>query len=166
MSTEFHNTAILPISIDKFVQTICDKNYWEQRAKVNSENGKLNHFENQGNKITVSSTTFVPAADLPAPLQAAKPEGLFIARLEHWEIGTDVLLADFQLQVEDAPAHLSGNSRISPENSDSSKIELSGKAEVKIPVFGKKIEQGIIESIGSLLDTEREFTVTWVNGIA
>ncbi|NUP25140.1 MAG: DUF2505 domain-containing protein, partial [Nocardia sp.] len=40
--------------------------------------------------------------------------------------------------------------------------EISGTIEVKVPLFGRKIEEAIGERLTELLAEETEFTNTWI----
>ncbi|WP_036540633.1 DUF2505 domain-containing protein, partial [Nocardia cyriacigeorgica] len=79
-------------------------------------------------------------------------------RTENWT-GT---AATFEARVEGAPAEVRGTITLSDIDAGSTAV-IEGSIEVKVPLFGGKIEAAIAERLTELLAEETEFTNAWIS---
>ena len=104
----------------------------------------------------------VPEEELPAAVTAFKKGPLVIERTESWgPLGGNRAEGKFGATVEGAPAVIFGTTLL-VGNEASATMSLSGTTEVKVPIFGGKIEAMISEQVLELIDSEHDFTGNWI----
>lgn len=162
MATKLSHEVQLPISLAQYRKALVTQSYWSNLAKVTNENSKVNDIQIGSNTVVAATTVHVPPEELQAAIQKAKPRGLDIARGENWTFHEDHLYSDISIRVLDTPALLHGHYLVRPIDDNSVSLKIDGQAEVNIPLFGKKIEQAVIENISAILGIERDYTVSWV----
>ncbi|MEV6277558.1 DUF2505 domain-containing protein [Nocardia sp. NPDC051832] len=137
---------------------LADEQYWKDRiAEVGGDNAKLNSFSANGDQVRVDMVQAIAAELLPPAITAVRPGDLIIPRVESWTGDT----ATFEATVEGAPAQVRGTVTLSEDGAGST-ATVQGQIEVKIPLFGGKIEKAIQEHLTELLQSEEEFTNTWI----
>ncbi|MGV9679555.1 DUF2505 domain-containing protein [Nocardia sp. NPDC003482] len=137
---------------------IADEQYWKDRlAEVGGPGARLDGFESDGERLRVQMVQSIPAAELPDALTTVRPGDLIIPRTETYEGSSGV----FEAHVEGAPAQLRGTVTLTGDDS-SATIVVDGSVEVKVPLFGKKIEAVVAEKLTELLASEAEFTGNWI----
>ncbi|MFI7001514.1 DUF2505 domain-containing protein [Nocardia sp. NPDC050175] len=133
--------------------------YWKDRvAEVGGPNARLDSVSVNGNQIRVQLVQAIAAELLPAAITAVRPGDLIIPRVENW----DGDAATFQATVEGAPAEVRGTITLREDGAGST-AAANGTIEVKIPLFGGKIESAIAEHLTEVLKNEEEFTNTWLD---
>ncbi|MGQ4617700.1 DUF2505 family protein [Nocardia sp. R7R-8] len=132
--------------------------YWKDRiAEVGGPNARLESVTVSGAEVRVEMVQVIAAEQLPAAITAVRPGDLNIPRVEHWTGDR----ATFEARVEGAPAEVRGTITLAADGSDAV-ITVDGAIEVKIPLFGSKIEKAIAEHLTELLKNEAEFTGKWL----
>ncbi|MFI6211691.1 DUF2505 domain-containing protein [Nocardia brasiliensis] len=132
--------------------------YWKDRvAEVGGPNARLDSVTVDGDQIRIHLVQAIAAELLPAAIIAVRPGDLIIPRVETWT-GDN---ATFQATVEGAPAEVRGTITLVDEGAGST-AAANGTIEVKIPLFGGKIENAIAEHLTEVLKNEEEFTNTWL----
>ncbi|MGW4088305.1 DUF2505 domain-containing protein [Nocardia sp. NPDC004750] len=132
--------------------------YWKDRiAEVGGPNARLESVTVSGDEVRVEMVQAIPAERLPAAITAVRPGDLIIPRVEHWT-GDQ---ATFEARVEGAPAEVRGAIALAADGSGAV-TTVDGTIEVKIPLFGSKIEKAIAEHLTELLKNEAEFTGKWL----
>ncbi|WP_405160399.1 DUF2505 domain-containing protein [Nocardia sp. NBC_01499] len=133
--------------------------YWKDRvAEVGGPNARLDSVSVTGDQIRVQLVQAIAAELLPAAITAVRPGDLIIPRVENWTGDS----ATFQATVEGAPAEVRGTITLTDEGAGSTGA-ANGTIEVKIPLFGGKIESAIAEHLTEVLKNEEEFTNTWLD---
>lgn len=133
--------------------------YWKDRvAEVGGPNARLESVRVDGNQIRVQLVQAIAAELLPAAVTAVRPGDLIIPRVETWDGDS----ATFQATVDGAPAEVRGTITLTDEGAGSA-AAANGTIEVKIPLFGGKIESAIAEHLTEVLKNEEEFTNTWLD---
>ncbi|MEU7142473.1 DUF2505 domain-containing protein [Nocardia sp. NPDC046473] len=133
--------------------------YWKDRvAEVGGPNARLDSVDVNGNQIRVQLVQAIAAELLPAAITAVRPGDLIIPRVETW----DGDAATFQATVEGAPAEVRGTITLREDGAGST-TAANGTIEVKIPLFGGKIESAIAEHLTEVLKNEEEFTNSWLD---
>ncbi|WP_159841572.1 DUF2505 domain-containing protein [Nocardia sp. CY41] len=132
--------------------------YWKDRiAAVGGPNARLDSVTVSGDQVRVEMVQAIAAEQLPPAITAVRPGDLIIPRVEQWT-GDE---ATFEARVEGAPAEVRGTIGLAAEGSGAV-ATVDGTIEVKIPLFGGKIEKAIAEHLTELLKNEAEFTGTWL----
>ncbi|ASF11315.1 hypothetical protein NBRGN_113_00340 [Nocardia brasiliensis NBRC 14402] len=132
--------------------------YWKDRvAEVGGPNARLDSVTVDGDQIRIHLVQAIAAELLPAAITAVRPGDLIIPRVETWT-GDN---ATFQATVEGAPAEVRGTIALVDDGAGST-AAANGTIEVKIPLFGGKIENAIAEHLTEVLKNEEEFTNTWL----
>ncbi|MGQ4596955.1 DUF2505 family protein [Nocardia sp. R6R-6] len=132
--------------------------YWKDRiTEVGGAGARLESVTISSDHVRVEMVQAIAADKLPAAITAVRPGGLIIPRVEHWSGDT----AGFEARVEGAPAEVHGTITLSADGSGAT-VVVEGTIEVKIPLFGGKIENAIDEHLTELLKNEAEFTEAWI----
>ncbi|WP_306363139.1 DUF2505 domain-containing protein [Nocardia sp. CC227C] len=136
-----------------------NEQYWKDRVEqVGGDNARIESIVIDGERVHVELIQTIPAADLPAQITAIKPDGLVIPRTEIWNGSSGT----FTARVDGAPAEVNGTLTLSADGTGSTYV-VDGNIEVKIPLFGRKIEAAIQENLSDLLVREAEFTDNWLS---
>ncbi|MBF6297981.1 DUF2505 domain-containing protein [Nocardia amamiensis] len=132
--------------------------YWKDRiTEVGGPNARLESVTISGDEVRVEMVQAIAAEKLPPAITAVRPGDLVIPRVEHWSGDT----ATFEARVDGAPAQVRGTVTLSADGSGTT-VAVEGTIEVKIPLFGGKIEKAIDEHLTELLKNEAEFTENWI----
>ncbi|TLF57309.1 DUF2505 domain-containing protein [Nocardia cyriacigeorgica] len=138
---------------------VADEQYWKDRiAAVGGPNARLESVSVEGDQVRVEMVQAIAADLLPSAITAVRPGDLVIPRTENWT-GT---AATFEARVEGAPAEVRGTITLSDIDAGSTAV-IEGSIEVKVPLFGGKIEAAIAERLTELLAEETEFTNAWIS---
>ncbi|MBF6211348.1 DUF2505 domain-containing protein [Nocardia puris] len=158
MATPLAFTARYPHPVAAVRAAISTEQYWKDRiAEVGGPNARLESVTVDGDKARIDMVQAIAAELLPPAITAVRPGDLIIPRVETWS-GND---ATFDVRVEGAPATISGTVTLTGD-ATSAVATVTGTIEVKVPLFGSKIESAISERLTELLQSEEEFTNTWL----
>ncbi|BAW03802.1 hypothetical protein NSK11_contig00188-0003 [Nocardia seriolae] len=136
-----------------------DEQYWKDRIEsVGGPNARIENLVIDGEIVRVDMVQTIPAEELPAQITAIKPNGLVIPRTEIWHGSGGTVEA----RVDGAPANVNGTLTVTDDGSGSTFV-VDASIDVKIPLFGKKIEAAIQEHLSALLEREAEFTDNWLS---
>ncbi|MFF0545625.1 DUF2505 domain-containing protein [Nocardia thailandica] len=163
MATPLAFTARYDHPVEAVRAALADEQYWKARiAEVGGPNARLDSFDDDGTQIRVQMVQAIAADQLPPAVTAVRPGDLIIPRTETYA-GT---VGTVEAHVEGAPATVRGEVTLAAEGENATVVTLRGSIEVKIPLFGGKIEAAIAEHLTALLEGEAEFTGTWLAGKA
>lgn len=158
MATPLAFTARYSHPVAAVRAAISTEQYWKDRiAEVGGPNARLESVTVDGDKARIDMVQAIAAELLPPAITAVRPGDLIIPRVETWS-GND---ATFDVRVEGAPATISGTVTLTGD-ATSAVATVTGTIEVKVPLFGGKIESAISERLTELLQSEEEFTNTWL----
>ncbi|OZD62311.1 hypothetical protein CH263_16125 [Rhodococcus sp. 06-1059B-a] len=157
------HSAPVPAPVDKVHAALVSEKYWEDRIEqIGGPGAQLVSVTAINGTISVVITQSVPEEELPAAVTAFKKGPLIIERTESWgPLGGGRAEGKFGATVDGAPATISGTTLLEGDDT-SSTMSLSGTTEVKIPLFGSKIEAMISEQVLGLIDNEHDFTGNWI----
>ncbi|MCP2298960.1 Protein of unknown function [Nocardia amikacinitolerans] len=159
MATPLAFTARYSHPVAAVRAAFADEQYWKDRiAEVGGPNARLESVIVQGDHVRVEMVQAIAAEQLPPAITAVRPGDLIIPRTENWTGDT----ATFDVRVEGAPATMRGTIALSGDDA-SAAATVDGSIEVKVPLFGSKIEAAIQERLTELLQSEEEFTNTWLS---
>ncbi|MFQ6326449.1 MULTISPECIES: DUF2505 domain-containing protein [unclassified Nocardia] len=158
MATPLAYTARYSHPVAAVRAAIADEQYWKDRiAEVGGPNARLDSVAVNGDQVHVEMVQAIAAELLPAAITAVRPGDLIIPRAENWSGDT----ATFEARVDGAPAEVRGAISLVADGSGSV-ATVTGSIEVKIPLFGGKIEAAIAERLTELFASEEEFTNNWL----
>ncbi|MEV6428535.1 DUF2505 domain-containing protein [Nocardia sp. NPDC051463] len=158
MATPLAYTARYSHPVAAVRAVIADEQYWKNRiAEVGGPNARLDSIAVNGDQVRIEMVQAIAAELLPAAITAVRPGDLIIPRVENWSGDT----ATFEARVEGAPAEVRGAIALVADGTGSV-ATVTGNIEVKIPLFGGKIEAAIAERLTELLASEEEFTNNWL----
>ena len=158
MATALAYTARYSHSVAAVREAFCTEQYWQDRiAAVGGPDARFISLTVEVEQVRVEIVQSIPADLLPPAVTAVRPGDLIIPRTELWS-GTT---GSFEARVEGAPAEVRGSITATDEPTGAV-AEISGTIEVKVPLFGRKIEEAIGERLTELLAEETEFTNTWI----
>ncbi|GGL29045.1 DUF2505 domain-containing protein [Nocardia jinanensis] len=158
MATALAYTAHYSHPVAAVREAFCNEQYWKDRiAAVGGPEAQFVSLNVEGEQVRVEVVQSIPADLLPPAITAVRPGDLIIPRTELWT-GTT---GSFEARVEGAPAEVRGTITATDEPTGAV-AEISGTIEVKVPLFGRKIEEAIGERLTELLAEETEFTNTWI----
>ncbi|RJO76576.1 DUF2505 domain-containing protein [Nocardia panacis] len=158
MATRLAFTARYAHSIDAVHAAFADEQYWKDRiAEVGGPNARLDSFVAEGGRVRVELVQAIAAELLPPAITAVRPGDLIIPRVETWTGDSGV----FEARVDGAPAEVRGTLSLSADGAGTL-ATAEGTIEVKVPLFGGKIESAIQERLVELLGNEEEFTNGWL----
>ncbi|MFC8179806.1 DUF2505 domain-containing protein [Rhodococcus sp. NPDC057297] len=157
------HSAPVPAPVDKVHAALVSEQYWKDRIEqIGGPGAQLVSVTAINGTISVVITQTVPEEELPAAVTAFKKGPLIIERTESWgPLGGGRAEGKFGATVDGAPATISGTTLLEGDDT-SSTMSLSGTTEVKIPLFGSKIEAMISEQVLGLIDNEHDFTGNWI----
>jgi hypothetical protein len=161
MATPLAYTAAYTHSVSAVRAAFSDEQYWKDRlAEVGGPHARLESVTTQGgDTVHIRMVEVIAAELLPPAITAVRPGDLVIPRVETW----NGLSGTFDATVEGAPAKMSGTIVLSGDDKAATTV-VDGSIEVKVPLFGGKIEAAIGERLIELLRAEEEFTNTWLSG--
>ncbi|WP_330250673.1 DUF2505 domain-containing protein [Nocardia sp. NBC_00565] len=158
MATPLAYTARYSYPVAAVRAAFADEQYWKDRvAEVGGDKARLDSVTVDGDQVKVELEQAIAAELLPPAITAVRPGDLIIPRTESWTGDS----ATFTARVEGAPALVSGTITLSADGSGSV-AQANGTIEVKVPLFGGKIEAAIAERLTELLASEEEFTNNWL----
>lgn len=165
MATSLERSLEYTVSPADFYRAITTEAYWTARLEeIGGENVKVNHITLTADSVDVSVVQSIPADRLPPAVTAIRKGDLEIIRIETWRArnasSNPQATGTFSAEIVGAPAKLEGV--VSLAGADRALLTASGKAEVKIPFIGGKIEATVIENLTKLMEEEREFTQEWI----
>ena len=168
MARKFEHSVPSTLSVSEVHAALTSEQYWKDRLEaVGGPKAELKSVTVTGDDadtrtVRVEQLQAVAEDLLPGAITAIHPGDLFISRMESWgSVDAQGAAGEFEANVEGAPATVKGTVKLTSEKSGST-FTIAGAAEVKVPIFGGKIEQAVIEQILALIDAEQEFTGEWV----
>ncbi|WP_328388849.1 DUF2505 domain-containing protein [Nocardia sp. NBC_00416] len=158
MATALAYTAHYSHPVAEVRAAFCTEQYWKDRiAAVGGPSAQFVSLDVDGEQVRIEVVQSIPADLLPPAITAVRPGDLIIPRTEVWT----GIAGSFEARVEGAPAEVRGTITVTDEP-DGAVAEISGTIEVKVPLFGRKIEEAIGERLTELLAEETEFTNSWI----
>lgn len=158
MATALAYTARYSHPVATVREAFRTEQYWKDRiAAVGGPNAQFVSLSVDGDQVRIEVVQSIPSDLLPPAVTAVHPGDLIIPRSELWS-GTT---GSFEARVKGAPAEVRGTITATDEPTGAV-AEISGTIEVKVPLFGRKIEEAIGERLTELLAEETEFTNTWI----
>ncbi|MGH3695034.1 MAG: DUF2505 domain-containing protein [Pseudonocardiaceae bacterium] len=147
-----------PASPERIREVLTDRPYLQAKLQaVGGPRAKLVEWRQDAHGVTIVVHQAVPEDAMPSFLRSVLPGELTIHRTETWSGSTGRVHA----VVDGAPGTVTGAMRLEPDP-DGCVLGASLTAEVPLPLFGGKVEKVITDSVARLLETEYQFTLTWL----
>ncbi|KAA0022326.1 DUF2505 domain-containing protein [Antrihabitans cavernicola] len=164
MASRIEHSARYSKSVDAVHAAFTSEQYWKDRmAEIGGPGGQLLGIETANGTTTVNLQQSIAADKLPGVVTAVRPGDLVIKRSESWgPVTNGTTNGTFTAAVDGAPAKIGGTVTVTNDGTGSV-AKVDGEVEVKIPLFGGKIESVIAEQLGRLLDSEDAFTEQWLD---
>ncbi|AWK71488.1 hypothetical protein CBI38_07695 [Rhodococcus oxybenzonivorans] len=163
VSRRIEHSSTYSFPVEQVHAGLTTEQYWRDRiAEVGGPGATLDEVTTGPGTISVSMSQSIPAEHLPSIVAKVRSGDLVIARTETWNaLDGGRASGTFTARVTGAPAEISGSQTLTSEGSGT-KVQVTGKAEVKIPLIGGKIEGAIGDEVLRLIDKEQEFTQRWL----
>jgi hypothetical protein len=147
-----------PTSPERMRELVTDQHYL--RAKLRAVGGpgaELVSWQQNDDGVTVVLHQAVPGEAMPSFLRAMLPGNLTIRRTETWR----GCRGSVEAVVDGAPGTITGVMDLEP---DAAGCVLGSQltVEVPLPLIGGKVEKIVIDNIATLLNSEYQFTLTWL----
>ncbi|RVW01403.1 DUF2505 domain-containing protein [Rhodococcus xishaensis] len=162
MARRIEHSAHFPHTVATLHAAFIDEHYWRAwLQEVGGPGAKLDKVAVGEGTIDVAMTQSVPAEHLPSMVTKIRPGDLIISRTESWQALQGARAeGTFSAKVDGTPGQLRGTMSLTTDG-NGSLLVMEGEVEVKLPVFGSKIESVIAGQVIELLDAEKDFTARW-----
>ncbi|QYB06067.1 DUF2505 domain-containing protein [Rhodococcus sp. USK10] len=163
MSRRIEHSSSYAFPVTQVHAGLITEQYWRDRLdKVGGPGATLEQVTTGPGTISVAMSQSIPAEHLPSIVSKVRPGDLVIKRTETWgTLDGDHAEGTFTAEVVGAPATISGTQTLKADGSRAN-VQVEGKAEVRIPLIGGKIENAIADEVLRLIAKEQEFTEQWL----
>ncbi|MFC9361340.1 DUF2505 domain-containing protein [Rhodococcus sp. NPDC057014] len=163
MSRRIEHSSSYAFPVAQVHAGLITEQYWRDRLdKVGGPGATLEQVTTGPGTISVAMSQSIPAEHLPSIVSKVRPGDLVIKRTETWgTLDGDHAEGTFTAEVVGAPATISGTQTLKEDGSRAN-VQVEGKAEVRIPLIGGKIENAIADEVLRLIAKEQEFTEQWL----
>ncbi|QLY32238.1 DUF2505 domain-containing protein [Nocardia huaxiensis] len=104
----------------------------------------------------------LPRDTLPEMAQAVMHKDMVITRREVYSPFGPEVTGEYTAEIPGGPGTLGGTMRLFPTETGCT-LRTSSQAEVRIPFFGRKLEQVMLVNLIDLFRAEAEVTKTWLD---
>lgn len=163
MSRRIEHSSSYAFPVTQVHAGLITEQYWRDRLdEVGGPGATLEQVTTGPGTISVAMSQSIPAEHLPSIVSKVRPGDLVIKRTETWgTLDGDHAEGTFTAEVVGAPATISGTQTLKADGSRAN-VQVEGKAEVRIPLIGGKIENAIADEVLRLIAKEQEFTEQWL----
>ena len=163
MSRRIEHSSSYAFPVTQVHAGLFTEQYWRDRLdEVGGPGATLDQVTTGPGTISVAMSQSIPAEHLPSIVSKVRPGDLVIKRTETWgTLDGDHAEGTFTAEVVGAPATISGTQTLKADGSRAN-VQVEGKAEVRIPLIGGKIENAIADEVLRLIAKEQEFTEQWL----
>jgi hypothetical protein len=147
-----------PTSPEQMRDVLTDQRYLQAKLRaVGGPRAELASWQQDEHGMTAVLHQAVPGDAIPSFLRAMVPGDLMIRRTETWR----GCRGSVEAVVDGAPGTITGVMDLEP---DAAGCVLGSQltVEVPLPLIGGKVEKIVIDNIATLLNSEYQFTLTWL----
>ncbi|MDQ3901384.1 MAG: DUF2505 domain-containing protein [Actinomycetota bacterium] len=147
-----------PTSPELMRDVLTDQRYLQAKLRaVGGPRAELASWQQDEHGMTAVLHQAVPGDAIPSLLRAMVPGDLMIRRTETWR----GCRGSVEAVVDGAPGTITGVMDLEP---DAAGCVLGSQltVEVPLPLIGGKVEKIVIDNIATLLNSEYQFTLTWL----
>jgi hypothetical protein len=147
-----------PASPERIREVLIDRQYLQAKLQaVGGPRAELVTWQQDARGVTIVLHQAVPEDAMPSFLHSVLPDDLTIRRTETWSGFT----GEVHAVVDGAPGTITGVMRLEPDP-DGCVLGAQLTAEVPLPLFGGKVEKVITDSVARLMESEYQFTLSWL----
>lgn len=151
-----------PAAPERIREVLTDREYLQAKLQaVGGPRAELVSWQQDASGVTIVLHQAVPEDAMPSFLFSILPGDLTIRRTETWS-GCD---GSVHAVVDGAPGTITGVMRLETDP-DGCVLGAQLTAEVPLPLIGGKVEKLITDSVGTLMETEYQFTLNWLRNPA
>ncbi|TRW82842.1 DUF2505 domain-containing protein [Mycolicibacterium sp. 018/SC-01/001] len=164
MPRSFDMAAEYGGTVEQVHRAFSDEQYWLVRLDGSgADHATLDEMTvGTDGALRVKTTQTLRADRLPAVVTQFHRGDLSFVREERWAPVVDGRTsATVTGSIPGAPAGLTGSAVLAP-NGSGSRLALTAKVEVRVPLVGGKIENFIGHQLVDLLIAEQRFTTVWI----
>jgi len=160
-SIDYRSTLAFPA--EKVFATMTDEEYLRARLReLGGPGSELLEHEATPESARYKLKQGLSEKDLPPIVGKVMQGDLAIFRTETLrKTGDDAYGGDVDVAISGVPASASGTMRLAG-NGSGSEFEVRADVEVKVPLFGGKIEEIVAGQVRRLLEAETAFTARWL----
>lgn len=160
-SIDYRSTLAFPA--EKVFATMTDEEYLRARLReLGGPGSELLEHEATPESARYRLKQGLSEKDLPPIVGKVMQGDLAIQRTETLrKTGDDAYGGDVDVTISGVPASASGTMRLAG-NGSGSEFEVRADVEVKVPLFGGKIEEIVAGQVRRLLEAETAFTARWL----
>ena len=137
---------------------LIDRQYLQAKLQaVGGPRAELVTWQQDARGVTIVLHQAVPEDAIPSFLRSVLPGDLTIRRTEIWHGST----GEVHAVVDGAPGTITGVMHLEPDP-DGCVISAELTADVPLPLFGSKVEKVVTDSVASLMESEYQFTLSWL----
>ena len=153
----------LAFPAEKVFATMTDEEYLRARLReLGGPGSDLLEHEATPDSARYKLKQGLSEKDLPPIVGKVMQGDLAIQRTETLrKTGDDAYGGDVDVAISGVPASASGTMRLAG-NGSGSEFEVRADVEVKVPLFGGKIEEIVAGQVRRLLEAETAFTARWL----
>ncbi|MGD9619472.1 MAG: DUF2505 domain-containing protein [Mycolicibacterium sp.] len=170
MPRSFDITTETAAGVAEVQEAFRDRRYWLARlAMYGGESMTLDSLDlSQDGAVVVRTTQDLRQDILPAGIARLLPGNTKIMRTERWRpADAGAAHGEFTISAQGVPSSGSGDmvlEPVDPDSGDGSRLRIRGTLEVRIPVFGGRIERYVADMIASEVPQMQRFTAAWIAG--
>ena len=162
-SIDYRSTLAFPA--EKVFATMTDEEYLRARLReLGGPGSDLLEHEATPDSARYKLKQGLSEKDLPPIVGKVMQGDLAIQRTETLrKTGADAYGGDVDVAISGVPASASGTMRLAGNGTGTgSEFEVRADVEVKVPLFGGKIEEIVAGQVRRLLEAETAFTARWL----
>lgn len=143
------------------------EDYWQAmmaRYREHTQESEITAFTSGDDGIDVSFRQVLTRSELPGIVRKVIPVDMVIERHQHFTAFNAVngtAAGHFEATVPRTPGRLDGTYALIG-TSTGSRLVVTGRAKVSVPLVGESLEDLVLESMKNLLTLEEAFTADWL----
>ncbi len=163
MSRRIEHSSKYTVPVAKVHEAVTSEQYWRDRiAAVGGPGATIDELTVRDETVAVTMSQVIPAEHLPSMVSNFIKGDIVIKRSETIApLNDGTATGTFSAHVDGVPARIEGTQVLSGDDT-SCTLSATGEVEVKIPIFGGKIESAIVDEVTRLIEAEQDFTREWI----
>ncbi|ULN48643.1 DUF2505 domain-containing protein [Mycolicibacterium goodii] len=143
------------------------EDYWQAlmaRYREHTQESEITAFTSGADGVDVAFRQVLSRSELPGLVRTIIPVDMIIERHQHFNAFNEVnstAAGHFAASVPHVPGRLDGTYALS-DASAGSRLLVTGRAKVSVPLVGGKLEKLVLDFMKNLLTLEEAFTADWI----
>lgn len=152
-----HEYAVPP---GQFVELLADADFLAAKQQRFGGAGKA-VVERADGRLTLRVPRQIPLDAVPAPARPLLPSGGRITHVESWQTAGEPLRCAWHAEVGPGPAKIGGTASLA-STASGCRYAVEGRADVRVPILGGRLEDMVTDYLSQLLGTEMSFAADWL----